>query len=266
METQEELREKYNPEGSDLRRMQMRMLDMLKEVDRICKKYDIPYWLSGGTLLGGVRHGGFIPWDDDLDIELMENDFQRFIEIAPSELPSNLVVQTHSTDEGYYFTYAKIRELQSSIIEDGMSDKNFKYKGIFIDVFPMANTTPVLLKFSVYWHWYCVLKLSFQGTSNIILRKLCNLMYNLSSKMYLLFRYIDNRKKNQNIDYNYGCQFTLNCPPTVVFPLTKIKFENHLFSAPNNPDLYLTKIYGDYLKLPDEQDRKTHISYLTFNN
>ena len=78
MEGQEELHKKYNPDGSDLRRMQMRMLDMLKEVDRICKKYDIPYWLSGGTLLGSVRHGGFIPWDDDLDIELMEDDFQRF--------------------------------------------------------------------------------------------------------------------------------------------------------------------------------------------
>lgn len=266
METQEELREKYNPESSDLRRMQMRMVDMLKEVDRICQKYDIPYWLSGGTLLGSIRHGGFIPWDDDLDIELMENDFQRFVEVAPLELPSNLTVQNHATDKGYYFTYAKVRDLQSFLVEDGTSDRNFKYRGVYIDIFPMANTSPFLLKFSEYWHWYSVLKLSFLGTSNIILRKICHFMYCLSSKIYLLFRYIDRRKKNQNINYSYGCQFTLNCPPTVIFPLTKIEFENHLFSAPNNPDLYLKKIYGNYWKLPDERDRKTHTSYVTFNN
>ena len=266
MEGQEELHKKYNPDGSDLRRMQMRMLDMLKEVDRICKKYDIPYWLSGGTLLGSVRHGGFIPWDDELDIELMEDDFQRFIEVALLDFPSNLAIQTHSTDKGYYFTYAKVRDLQSFLVEDGTSDRDFKYKGIYIDVFPMANTSPFLLKISEYWHWYCVLKPSFLSTSNVILRKVCHLMYCLSNKIYLLFRYIDRKKKNQNINYGYGCQFTLNCPSSVIFPLTKIEFENYLFSAPNNPDLYLKKIYGDYLKLPDEQDRKTHISHIAFNN
>ena len=65
METQESLRAKYNPEGSELRRLQMRMLDILIVVDEICRRHDIPYWIEGGTLLGAVRHGGFIPWDDD---------------------------------------------------------------------------------------------------------------------------------------------------------------------------------------------------------
>jgi lipopolysaccharide cholinephosphotransferase len=71
---QESLRQRYNPDGSLLRRQQMRMLDILLEVDRICKKNDIPYWLSSGTLIGAMRHDCFIPWDDDLDIEMMRKD------------------------------------------------------------------------------------------------------------------------------------------------------------------------------------------------
>lgn len=115
METQEELREKYNPEGSDLRRMQMKMLDILTEVDKICKKHDIPYWLAGGTLLGAVRHGGFIPWDDDLDIELMREDYLKLIPLLRKELPEKFVVQTNKTDKNYFLTFAKVRDTQSTI-------------------------------------------------------------------------------------------------------------------------------------------------------
>ena len=67
----QELRKRFNPDGSLLRRQQLRMLELLEAVDLVCKKYDIPYWLSSGTLIGAVRHQGFIPWDDDLDIEML---------------------------------------------------------------------------------------------------------------------------------------------------------------------------------------------------
>ena len=81
MSQYDELVNMYNPDGSDLRNLQLRMLEILNVVDRICRKHDIKYWLCGGTLLGAVRHGGFIPWDDDLDIEMMREDFIRFSEI-----------------------------------------------------------------------------------------------------------------------------------------------------------------------------------------
>ena len=78
---------KYNGEGTMLRKAQLRMLDILIAVDKICRKHNIPYWLDYGTLLGAVRHGGFIPWDDDLDISMMKEDYDRFLTIASKELP-----------------------------------------------------------------------------------------------------------------------------------------------------------------------------------
>lgn len=79
--TQEALRAKFNPDGSNLRKMQLRMLDMLKYIDKICREHNIKYWLSSGTCLGAVRHGGFIPWDDDCDIELLRKDYKKLIKI-----------------------------------------------------------------------------------------------------------------------------------------------------------------------------------------
>ena len=88
----DELRQRYNPDGSLLRRQQLRMLDILVEVDRICKKHHIEYWLSSGTLIGALRHNGFIPWDDDLDIEMMRKDYLRLLEVLPKELPDWLAL------------------------------------------------------------------------------------------------------------------------------------------------------------------------------
>ena len=91
------LRQRFNPDGSLLRRQQMRMLEILLEVDKICKKHNIRYWLSSGTLIGAMRHDGFIPWDDDLDIEMMRSDYLRLMKVLPAELPEWLTLQN---DEG----------------------------------------------------------------------------------------------------------------------------------------------------------------------
>ena len=101
-----DLRQRFNPEGSVLRQHQLRMLELLKVIDCICKKHDIPYWLSSGTLIGAARHKGFIPWDDDLDIEMMREDYLRLIKILPEELPDNLALQTHETDPNYIFLFS----------------------------------------------------------------------------------------------------------------------------------------------------------------
>ena len=98
---QAQLREKYNPDGSAIRDAQLHMLNILKCVDGICRKHNIPYWLSSGTLLGAVRHQGFIPWDNDIDIEMPVEDYKRFL-------------QTYSSNLGYNEMWAKVRRNRES--------------------------------------------------------------------------------------------------------------------------------------------------------
>lgn len=121
-----ELRKRFNPDGSLLRRQQLRMLELLEVIDVICRKHQIPYWLSSGTLIGAARHKGFIPWDDDLDIEMLRSDYLRLLKVLPQELPDNLALQTNETDPNYIFIYGKLRD----------KDSHWK-KQIHMTVFPL---------------------------------------------------------------------------------------------------------------------------------
>ena len=133
-----DLKNKYNPEGSNLRELQHRMLEILKEVDRICRKHNIQYWLSSGTLLGAIRHGGFIPWDDDLDIEMLRQDYLKLMDILPNELSKDMVLQTDMTDQNYVYLYAKVRDVNSYIKEECILNRKFAYQGAFIDIFQIG--------------------------------------------------------------------------------------------------------------------------------
>ena len=126
----DDLRMRFNPDGSLLRRQQMRMLEILLEVDKICKRHNIRYWLSSGTLIGALRHNGFIPWDDDLDIEMMRSDYLRLMQVLPSELPEWLALQNDETDPKYFYFYAKVRDKRSRMLEQNGYDRLWKEQGI----------------------------------------------------------------------------------------------------------------------------------------
>lgn len=114
------------------------MLDMLEEVDRICRKHDIKYFLIAGSLLGAIRHKGFIPWDDDVDIALFRDDYDRLEKILQKELPSNMFMQTLATDPGYDATHLKIRLAGTTAIMKCAINERYRYNmGIFIDVFAL---------------------------------------------------------------------------------------------------------------------------------
>ena len=119
-------------------------LDMLYQVQKICTKYNIPYYADGGTLLGAVRHGGFIPWDDDIDIMMMRKDYDRFVKLAAQELKFPYFVQTNETDNVAY-SCCKIRRTDTSAIINNFTAPYTFNKGIWIDIFPMDYMTPELL-------------------------------------------------------------------------------------------------------------------------
>ena len=114
-------------------------LDMLYKVQQICDKYNIKYWVDGGTLLGAVRHKGFIPWDDDIDIMMLRDDYDKFIKVAQTELSDPYFLQTDWTDNVFY-CHAKIRRSDTTcVLEKDLSAKFEFNQGIFIDIFPFDN-------------------------------------------------------------------------------------------------------------------------------
>ena len=120
-----------------LRQAQLKMLTMLEQIDAICQRHNLDYWLEGGTLLGAIRHQGFIPWDDDLDISMPRESYNAFIKIAPNELPDYMWLQTAQTDPGYFNLSVplKIRDRNSRLIELHETGNEPYQQGIFVDVF-----------------------------------------------------------------------------------------------------------------------------------
>lgn len=116
-------------------------LDLLAEFQRVCKKYNIPYFASGGTLLGAVRHKGFIPWDDDLDIEMFREDYVKLCEVGPKEFKKPYVFQNEYTESGSLRGFSKLRNSQTTAIYRHEKHSCFDGydKGIFIDIFPLDS-------------------------------------------------------------------------------------------------------------------------------
>lgn len=251
-----------------LREVQLRMLDILLEVKRLCNKHDIRYWLDFGTLLGAVRHAGFIPWDDDLDVCVLEDDFERFLRVCSEELPDWLVLQTEKTekDSGMGAGLVKIRDKNSLYIHDFDSFRSDYSKGIFIDVFKSVRYPEMPSGLFCYlsrrvsfaygfWHYHLPISMK-----NII----CYCVYPFSYCFHkAIFEFLGAIKKKRYLfstpeRYVYG----LYTPEDEIFPLSEIDFEGHLFPVPRNWDRRLCDSFGDYLKIPEKTKRRTHAKYV----
>lgn len=121
-----------------LREAQIRLLEMLLELDRICKKYNIKYWLEGGTLLGAIRHNGFIPWDDDIDVSMFREDYKLLKSVIKEELSDKYFYQTPITDEYDEAPWIRIKD-NNSHIDDGTEKKY--HKGLALDIIPYDSMT-----------------------------------------------------------------------------------------------------------------------------
>ena len=122
-------------EQKTLKKLQENQLEILNEIERICKKNNINFFLVGGTLLGAVRHKGYIPWDDDLDIGMMREDFIKFRNIVANDLDNKYFFDFYDTDKDYYLPFAKVRKNNTTFNEEISKDYD-NHKGIFVDIFP----------------------------------------------------------------------------------------------------------------------------------
>ena len=249
----------FNKEGTILRKHQLRMLVMLSYIDTICRENNIKYWLAGGTLLGAVRHQGFIPWDDDVDIELFKEDFDRLLTLLSADSGSGYSLQTSDTDKNYFVPYAKLRDNKSLIYERDAIDCNLKYRGVYIDIFCIEKALPVLLKVSQKMQ-AGMLYLSFIKNDKLgVLLFIKRLVFcGLKNIVYPLFDMITRHHNTGVYSYSYGSYFIDKFTQDALSPLMDIKFENRIFKAPENYDAYLKIMYGDYMLLPDISDLRIH--------
>lgn len=259
----ESLRQRYNPDGSLLRRQQLRMLEILIEIDRICKKHDIPYWLSSGTLIGAMRHDGFIPWDDDLDIEMMRKDYLRLMEVLPEELPDWLALQNDETDKNYFFFYAKIRDRRSKMLEQNTYDRMWKEQGIYIDIFPMEQHPIWLHKLTekTVGHMYKIWRTSTDDKKAIKqVKRIFDFNKHILFPMFRSLLFI----RSSLITSGMGIPFHNPRYLEEIFPLTTHKFEGYELPVPHNADAHLRHLYGDYMQLPDLNKLAPHVGKLEF--
>ena len=258
------LRVRFNPEGSLLRRQQMRMLEILLEVDKICKKHDIPYWLSSGTLIGAMRHDGFIPWDDDLDIEMLRKDYVRLMAVLPKELPSWLALQNSDTDPNYFYFYAKVRDRRSKMLEQNGYDRLWQEQGIYIDIFPMEPHPIWLHKITekTVGHMYKIWRTSTDDEKAI--RKVRRIFDINNKVLFPLLRGICKLLPSKVITSGMGIPFHNPRYLDEISPLTTHAFEGHQLPVPGNANAHLRHIFGDYMQLPDLNKLALHVGKLEF--
>lgn len=251
----------YNKEGTELRKLQLKMLDILIVVTDICDKHGLTYWLSGGTLLGAVRHGGFIPWDDDIDIELLYPDYKKLLKILPKELPSHLHLQTPKEKTNRHL-FSKVRDKYSIIDAEEENNSNYPYKGIFIDIFPEEYSYPWLKKIVDFFYGRSIRRLKvykpFKSLKSGFEFFISLLMYPIGLMLVCLARLICLILKPKYVLHSYGIGNTSIHKSEYILPTNKIKFEGHYFSSPNDSDKYLNRQYGDYMKIPPKDKRPSH--------
>ena len=265
-------REDY--EDLSLRDAQMIMVDILEEVHKLCEKHALKYFLDAGTLIGAVRHKGFIPWDDDVDIGMLREDFNKFLEIAKRELPKHLFLQTFETDE-YYDVYpvpCKIRYNDTMFLEEGAKENYKMHNGVYIDIFPYDSLPKHnfiykiqrALSFNILKSYKRLRdipeKLSFKNKITFSFYKLVVKTFpNRRRLKFFDFLVKWNDPKSKYMGYGvdtYWSEYVYK--KSDYFDLVKLEFEGKFFYAPKNYHSVLTQLYGDYMIMPKEEDRVWH--------
>lgn len=254
-----------NIEVDELKRIQIDILDF---VDEFCKKHNIKYFLTGGTLIGAIRHKGYIPWDDDIDICMLRDDYDRFIDVFHKENSPVYKVLSHTIQKGYPYPYAKVSNDKTVLKEDAIISFEM---GVNIDVFPLDTIpTELSLQKNIYKKFnllYGILQLKRlkYSSKRAFLKNVFITVSRLPLKL-IPNSYIIKKMHKNAIRYSY--YESPLCGDVVwgygIREITKkeyfknfllVDFEGKQYSVPIGFDSFLKGLYGDYMQLPPEEKR-----------
>lgn len=253
-----------------LRQLQNIELEMLIEVDRICKKNDIKYTIIGGTLLGAVRHGGFIPWDDDADVAMLREEYEKFCKIVEFELDTDrFYFQNMDITPGYRWGYAKVRRKNTLFLRENQEQMPYE-QGVFLDIFPIDGT-PNNLFLRLIHEFRCFLirktlwsTVALVSTNSLIEKFIYKLLNKIPEKKV--------KDKYHNLIMKKGASDT-EVVRTLTFPAplplhgylrrwfaetAPIEFEGYVFEGVKDYEGWLKYEFGDYMKIPPKEKQKAH--------
>lgn len=255
---------------ANLRELQLALLGMLQDIDTICRENNIQYSLACGTALGAVRHQGFIPWDDDLDIMFVRPEYDRFIEIATPLLKEKGYTLQREYSEDWPMQFSKVRKDNTTYIENFSPKIKNLHQGIFIDLFPVDNLSDNKLIECVQWHFFHILvakgmvKRGYKTTSKS--KKFAMMISSLFPERLLKSFVMQKEKSNtQRVHCFLGAAVikSHNIFPRKLFEsYTQIAFEGKLFPIVEDYDTYLKTCYNNYMVFPSEEKRKARIHAL----
>lgn len=259
----------------DIRKIQLEIMDF---IDTLCRGKGIRYSLSGGTLLGAVRHKGYIPWDDDIDIFMLRPDYERFVSEVMQSGNTRYRILSPFTDDAYYYPFTKLCDSQTRIME--RNDCPLHEMGVYVDIFPVDGLPNDKKQRKCYWNRNRILKrlntMVYQKKAsgeNFIKRAFRSVMFVLFRLMRpnCLAKYLNNLSTKYDVEksefvavsvFGYGEKEQL--PVSVFSEFGDIPFEQKQYMAIKNYDLYLSSIYGDYMTLPPVEQRQAKHEFRAF--
>lgn len=258
--------------------LQRKQLDILKEFIRVCDKYNLRYFLVGGTCLGAARHKGFIPWDDDIDVAMPRSDYDKYIKLQKEYNNTPYFIQTWRSDKHYMYNYAKLRDSSTTYIENYWWCHQINH-GVWIDIYPLDGFDNKIKSREKYASrikriWFAVW-LSYLGSMFRKFRlktffkdlglNIVAILFYLLNPFHMRQRIIDRKVKKRNFDkcLIVGNYFGINAkkeamPKELFDEYILLDFEDIKCKVPKDYDKYLTLLFGDWRKLPPKEKQIGH--------
>ena len=255
--------------GSEQKELQVAQLNILKEIDKVCGKHNLTYWLAFGTAIGAVRHSGFIPWDDDIDLFMMAEDLEK-LEKLQRFFPSNIFVQSRRTDPEYGLMITRVRDSNTTLIENTEIDRDINH-GVFVDIYPVYNSPAERKEHEKFYRNSLIARLLLYGkapeTHGAIMKIGSKIILGLTPKgvrkkqVERIYKKMRNQPETGYLTYAYGNTGKMIFPKEYFYPVVRVDFEDMKAPIPKNNDKLLTQIYGDYMKLPPVEKQVVHHDY-----